>query len=78
MTSSKLNALKQGESGTILCIRGDAAEKQRLASMGINIGFELKILEEPHTAQGPMLINVNGTRLVLAHELTKTICVRLS
>jgi Fe2+ transport system protein FeoA len=72
----RLNELKSGRRAVVLGIRGEAVERQRLAGLGLNIGFEVEVVEPPQSPGGAMLVRVCGSRLVLADEVAKTVLVR--
>ncbi len=76
MTSTKLSDLSPGVPAVIIGMRGGRQLKQRLAGLGLNIGFEVEVMEAPHGQCGAMLVGVGGTRLMLGHGMADKILVR--
>ncbi len=76
MTSIKLSDLSPDTPAVIIGIRGGFQLKQRLVGLGLNIGFEVEVMEPPHGQCGAMLVGVGGTRLMLGHGMADKILVR--
>jgi ferrous iron transport protein A len=68
-----LNELKQGRHGTIRQLSGGQTFVSRLAALGLTLGTELKVLQNPR--HGPVLILVRDTRIALGRGEARKVLV---
>lgn len=76
MESKKLSQVATGTTVHIIGMRGGATFKQKVASMGISLGFEIEVIVPEPSGGGGMLIGVGNTRLMLGHGMAEKILVR--
>lgn len=69
-----LSMLGSGRSARVVALAGGLEFRQRLVSMGLNIGSEVRIVSSGN-ASGPTLIASGHSRLALGSGMTKKILV---
>lgn len=78
MKTRKLNQISTGQSATVIGMRGGTGFHNKLASMGISLGFDVEVIEPEPSGGGAMLIAIGSTRLMLGHGMAEKIMVRES
>jgi Fe2+ transport system protein FeoA len=71
-----LDQLASGTRAVVCELRGGRAFASRLAGMGISVGCQIEVLQNP--AHGPLLVLVRDTRIALGHGEASKIQVRES
>ncbi len=66
----RLVDVKEGEKVKILHIRGGCGLKNRLASIGIYPGAEVKVIKSP---PGPLIVETAGSRFALGRGMAARI-----
>jgi ferrous iron transport protein A len=66
---------KNGEKVKVVKLSGGKNFIDKLASMGIYSGAELKVVKNGH--DGPMIVALGNTRIGLGHGMAKKILVKL-
>jgi len=68
-----LDTVSPGAKVRLMAVKTGASLQRRLAAMGLVPGVELLVLE--NNRNGPFLIAVNGSRLMLGRGMVKKIAV---
>jgi ferrous iron transport protein A len=68
-----LTSLPQGARAVVTDLVGGHAFQQRVASMGLQAGYEIRVLQNHR--RGPMLIAVGDTRLALGRGMARKVFV---
>lgn len=71
-----LDQLVAGTRAVVSALRGGRAFASRLAGMGISVGCQIEVLQNP--AHGPLLVLVRDTRIALGRGEASKILVRES
>jgi ferrous iron transport protein A len=69
-----LDQLAPGEQALVSQLQGGRGLASRLASMGISVGCQIEVLQNPR--RGPLLVLVRGTRIALGRGEAAKILVR--
>ena len=73
-----LSHLTPGEKAHITSLRGGRAFRERVFSLGLNIGCEVEMIKGSgvcHTP-GPILVRAGETRLMLGHRMAEQILIQ--
>jgi ferrous iron transport protein A len=72
-----LSHLLPGQKAHISGLRGGRAFRQRITSLGLNIGCEVEMMKnEGHTGScGPVLVRAGDTRLMLGHRMAEHVMI---
>ena len=73
MTGTLLTLVSPGTRARVVSTDGGSGFNQRLASMGIRPGVELRLMKGG--PNGPVIIEVLGSRLVLGHGMAQRVFV---
>ncbi len=68
-----LSDLKSGEAGVVVSIESGLRLFNRLASMGISEGRELRVVK--NSGEGPVVIDVEGSRYAIGRGMAQKIVV---
>ena len=71
-----LDQLAAGTRAVVRELRGGRGFTSRLAGMGVSVGCQIEVLQNP--ARGPLLVLVRDTRIALGREEASKILVRES
>ena len=71
-----LDQLAAGARATVSELRGGRGFASRLAGMGVSVGCQIEVLQNP--ARGPLLVLVRDTRIALGRDEASKILVRES
>jgi len=69
-----LSWLRIGEKAELVDVRGGRGIKRRLASMGLNHGVVVQMVQ--NAMPGPVVISISDTRLALGRGMAQKIIVR--
>jgi Fe2+ transport system protein FeoA len=69
-----LNQLAAGAQANIIELQGGKTLVSRLAGMGISVGCQIEVLQNP--VHGPLLVRVRDTRVALGHGEAAKILVK--
>ena len=76
---TSLSNLSEGESGTIIQVRGKPEEHRSMCCMGLAIGRSIYICDTEKDAEGPSLMVKSGDRIaMLEKKLAKNIKVKVT
>jgi DtxR family Mn-dependent transcriptional regulator len=73
---TQLSRLRPGDSGRVSFTRGGGTARQRIADMGLCPGAEVKVVNAA-PFQGPVEVEVRGTRLALGRELADKVYIEV-
>lgn len=73
-----LSHLAPGEKARIMALRGGREFRQRVFSLGLNIGGEVEMMKSDGAggAPGPVLVRSGHTRLMLGHGMAEHILIQ--
>jgi len=69
-----LTTIGEGRTVRVVALVGGRGFQNRIRSMGVNVGGEVKVLSN-HSRMGPMLVMSKGARLALGHGTAQKILV---
>lgn len=68
-----LSMAASGEKMIVTEVRGGCGIRKRMADLGLNIGMDITIIQSDH--QGPLLVDLKGTRYAIGRGLAHHIFV---
>jgi Fe2+ transport system protein FeoA len=71
VATGRLAGLKSGSKARLVAIGGDQGIQAKMAAMGLLPGTMLEVVRE--SKNGPVLISVRGSRIMLGHGLAGNI-----
>lgn len=73
-----LNHLPPGEKAHIMALCGGRAFRERVFSLGLNIGCEVEMMKNSGNCRtpGPVLVRAGDTRLMLGHRMAEHILIQ--
>ena len=71
----KLSAVKQGTIGTVVSIQGDKRFLGRITSIGISIGCEVEVLQNPN--KRPLLLYSRDTMIAINRQESEKIMLEV-
>ncbi len=74
ITEKNLTNIKSGTKARVLKLLGGERFKDKLLCMGILPGHEVEVLSSQRN--GPVMVKVNDTRVVIGHSMAERIMVR--
>ena len=74
MDSKILTSIGSGKDVTVISISGGKVVTQRLNNMGLRVGIKIKVLQAREN--GPCIVVVDNTRLILGHGMAEKIIVK--
>ena len=73
-----LTSVPAGGKARVVALAGGHHFQNRLVSMGLNVGVEIKVVNSSNGRGGPMLIATGGTRLGIGHGMAERIMVAVA
>jgi ferrous iron transport protein A len=70
-----LTGLPVGESGRVVALEGGCEFRERMISLGLGLGRELRVLQAGAGAKGPMSIAIGSSRLAIGRGMAAKIQV---
>ncbi len=70
-----LSAIRAGDRGTVLTLRGGRAFCSRAANLGFTEGAHVEVIQ--NYGRGPMIVAVRGTRVALGREEADNVLIDL-
>ncbi len=68
-----LSAIRAGQRGTVLTLRGGRSFRSRAANLGFTEGAHVEVIQ--NYGRGPMIVAVRGTRVALGREEADNVLV---